>query len=69
MINKITKIFNLDIKERKITMKEEKFGTIMNDGKIIDLDKENIEKLEKLSADLKDKSNSLKQKAEAIFNQ
>ena len=50
-------------------MKEEKFGTIFYDGKIVDLDKEDIEKLKNLSKELKDKSRALDKKAEYIFNQ
>lgn len=50
-------------------MKEDTFGTIMYDGKLIDIDKEDIEKLKKISKELSEKNNILEQKAEKIFNQ
>ena len=50
-------------------MKEDTFGTIMYDGKLIDIDKEDIEKLKKISKELSEKNDMLEQKAEKIFNQ
>lgn len=50
-------------------MKEDTFGTIMYDGKLIDIDKEDIEKLKKISKELSEKNDILEQKAEKIFNQ
>jgi hypothetical protein len=50
-------------------MKKEMFGTIMYDGKMINLDSTEIEKLEKISSDLKEKCESLKKKSEVIFKQ
>ncbi|MCI8309614.1 MAG: hypothetical protein HFJ45_05400 [Clostridia bacterium] len=50
-------------------MTEEKFGSMMYNGKMINLDTENVEMLEKISNELKLKSESIKKKAEAIFKQ
>ena len=50
-------------------MKEDTFGSIMYGGKLIDLDKEDIDKLKKISKELSQKNDMLEQKAEKIFNQ
>lgn len=50
-------------------MKEDIFGSIMYDGKMINVDKEKIETLENISKELKEKNKKLEQKAENIFNQ
>ncbi len=50
-------------------MTEEKFGSMMYNGKMINLDTENVEMLEKISNELKLKSESIKKKAEVIFKQ
>ena len=50
-------------------MKNEVFGSIMYDGKMINLDKENIETLEKISQELKEKCDTLKNKSATIFKQ
>lgn len=50
-------------------MDKDVFGSIMYSGKMVNLDKENIESLEKMSQELKEKCNTLKKKANSIFNQ
>lgn len=50
-------------------MKEDVFGTIAYEGKMINVDKENIENLKKISSDLKEKNKRLEEKAEKIFYQ
>ena len=50
-------------------MSKDVFGTVMYDGKMINLDSENIEKLEKISKELKEKCSTVVKKAEGIFNQ
>ena len=50
-------------------MKEDKFGTIMYNGKIVDVDTEDIETLKKISKELKEKNEELEKKSEKIFNQ
>lgn len=50
-------------------MKEDVFGSIMYEGKMINIDTEDIESLEKISKALKEKNKELEQKAENIFNQ
>ena len=50
-------------------MKEDIFGSVMYDGKLIDIDKEDIEKLKKISKELKEKNKKLEEKSENIFNQ
>lgn len=50
-------------------MSKDTFGTIMYEGKMINLDSENIEKLEKISTELKEKCSTAIKKAEGIFNQ
>ena len=48
-------------------MEKDIFGTIFFDGKLVDLDKENIENLEKMSNELKSKDEELKKKILTIF--
>ncbi len=48
---------------------EEKFGSIMYDGKMINLDNENMEKLSEISEELSNKYNSLMKKTLTVFNQ
>lgn len=48
---------------------EEKFGTIVYDGKMINLDSENLEKLSEISKELNDKYNLLYKKSLSVFNQ
>lgn len=48
---------------------EEKFGSIMYDGKMINLDNESIEKLSEISEELNSKYNSLMKKTLTVFNQ
>lgn len=50
-------------------MKSEKFGSIMFDGKMIDIDRTNIEELEKIETKLKENEKNLKSKVVTIFNQ
>ena len=50
-------------------MIEDKFGTIMYNGKVVDIDTEDIEKLKKISKELKEKNEELEKKSEKIFNQ
>lgn len=50
-------------------MKEDKFGNIVYDGKTINLDKEDIENLKKISSELKEKNKNLEEKIEKIFKQ
>lgn len=50
-------------------MNQDIFGNIMYDGKMINIDKLEIEELEKISKDLKEKCNNLKRKSESIFKQ
>ncbi len=50
-------------------MKEDLFGNIMYDGKMINVDTEDIEKLSKISEELKEKNKKLEEKIENIFNQ
>ena len=50
-------------------MKEDVFGSIMYDGQMINVDKEEIEKLEKISKELKEKNKILEEKIDRIFNQ
>lgn len=50
-------------------MKNEKFGSIMFDGKMIDIDRTNIEELEKIETKLKENEKNLKSKVVTIFNQ
>lgn len=48
---------------------EEKFGTIVYDGKMINLDSESLEKLSSISEELNNKYNSLMKKTLTVFNQ
>lgn len=48
---------------------EEKFGSIVYDGKMINLDSESIEKLENISGELNNKYNTLVKKTLTVFNQ
>lgn len=50
-------------------MKEELFGSIMYNGKMINVDKENIEVLKNISNELKEKNKKLEVSVEKIFNQ
>ncbi len=50
-------------------MKNEKFGSIMFDGKMIDLDRADINELKKVETKLKEKENNLKDKVVTIFKQ
>ena len=50
-------------------MKEELFGSIMNNGKLIDIDKEDIENLKIISKELREKNKILEEKTENIFKQ
>lgn len=50
-------------------MKNEKFGSIMQNGKMIDLDRASLEDLEKVAENLKIKEVELKQKAVTVFKQ
>lgn len=50
-------------------MKNENFGSIMYDGKIIDIDKSDIKELQKISKDLKEKSQDLNNKIITVFKQ
>ena len=47
---------------------EEKFGTIVYEGKMINLDSEDIEKLSEISEELNKKYNSLMKKTLTVFN-
>lgn len=48
---------------------EEKFGTIVYEGKMINLDTESLEKLTSISEDLNNKYNTLIKKTLTVFNQ
>lgn len=50
-------------------MKSNSFGSIMYDGKIIDIDKNDIDELQKISKDLKEKSQDLNSKIITVFKQ
>lgn len=50
-------------------MKKEKFGSIMLDGKMINLDSSNISDLEKIESKLKEKEEEIKKKITPVFNQ
>ena len=50
-------------------MKEELFGTIMYDGKMYNLDKDDIDELVKISQELKEKAQNLEEKVEKVFKQ
>ena len=55
--------------KKEIFMKEDVFGSIMYDGKMVNIDKEDVEKLKTISDELKKKASILNQKAESIFKQ
>ena len=48
---------------------EEKFGSIVYDGKMINLDSEDVENLSKISTDITKKYNTLMKKTLTVFNQ
>lgn len=50
-------------------MKQELFGNIMYEGKLINIDKEDIENLKKISDILKEKNKKLEEKIDRIFKQ
>lgn len=50
-------------------MENDIFGSVVYDGKMINLDKESIENLEKISEELKIKTESLKSKMITVFKQ
>ena len=50
-------------------MKEETFGNIMYNGKMINIDSENIDVLKNISGELKEKNKQLEMTMEKIFNQ
>ncbi len=50
-------------------MKNEKFGSIMHEGKIVNIDMSNINDLEKISKELEEKEKNLKEKIFTVFKQ
>lgn len=50
-------------------MSEEMFGSVMYNGKMINVDKEDIEVLKNISLELNEKNKKLEETAEKIFNQ
>lgn len=50
-------------------MKNEKFGSIVIDGKVIDIDKSNINDLEKIEKKLEEQEKNLKEKIVTVFKQ
>lgn len=50
-------------------MKNEKFGSIVIDGKVIDIDKSSINDLEKIEKKLEDQEKNLKEKIVTVFKQ
>lgn len=50
-------------------MKQEVFGNITYEGKLVNVDKEDIEKLKEISKNLKEKNKKLEQKIDGIFKQ
>ena len=50
-------------------MKKENFGSIMYDGKIINLETSEISDLERIQENLKQQREELKQKMEVVFKQ
>ena len=50
-------------------MDKEKFGSVILDGKMIDLDRENIENLEQVEAKLQEREKDLKNKIFTVFKQ
>ena len=55
--------------KRGIKMDKEKFGSVILDGKMIDLDRENIENLEQVEAKLQEREKDLKNKIFTVFKQ
>ena len=49
-------------------MEKDFFGSITYDGKMINLDKEKVDKLEEISVALKEKCSELREKANSMFN-
>ena len=50
-------------------MREDKFGNITYEGKLVNVDTDDIEKLKFISKDLKNKNVKLEEKIEKIFKQ
>ncbi|MBR2290232.1 MAG: hypothetical protein IJ867_06575 [Clostridia bacterium] len=50
-------------------MKEDIFGSIMYNGKMVNVDTEEIEVLRNISSELKEKNKRLEETVEKIFNQ
>lgn len=50
-------------------MNEEKFGNIVNNGKMIDIDKANVSELKTIATDLKTKREDLEKKVVTVFKQ
>lgn len=50
-------------------MKQDVFGSIIYDGKMINVDQEEIENLRKISLEIREKNKSLEEKVEKIFKQ
>lgn len=50
-------------------MKDERFGNVMYNGKLINVDTEKIENLKKISEEIKEKKAKLEEKEEKIFLQ
>ena len=50
-------------------MKDDVFGSIMYNGKLINVDKEDVQNLKKISAELKDKNKKLEDRMEKILEQ
>ena len=50
-------------------MSNELFGSIVYDGKMINLDKEDLEKLKNMSIELKNEQKNLIEKISPVFNQ
>ena len=49
-------------------MKDDVFGSIMYQGKMINVDKEDIEKLKNISKELKKENSKLEEQIEKIFD-
>lgn len=49
-------------------MKKENFGTIMYNGRMVNLDESSISDLEKISENLKENERKLKEKLMTIYN-
>ena len=48
---------------------KEKLGTVVIDGKLIDLDKTSVEELKKMQADLKKKEENIRKQIESIIDE